>query len=156
LIYFDWIPASAKFHKRAVLHGKPNAMQHEPCGLLSDSKSAAHFVRTNAILAVRNHPNSDKPLIERECRILKDSSYFDRELFLGVLGFAFPQTASGDESHLFASASGAFHAIGPAALDHEGEAILWLGEINDGLLQTLGLFHGVPHSQKYGRNALLS
>jgi hypothetical protein len=39
------------------LHGLTDAVEHVPCRLLSDADGAGHFVRANAILAVRQHPN---------------------------------------------------------------------------------------------------
>jgi len=155
-VYFDLAPASAEFQNRAILHCKTNAVKHEPCGLLSDAKSAANFIGTNSVFAVSHHPHSDEPLIEWERGILKDGSNLDRELFASVLALAFPHAPSRDKANVFASASGALDAIGPAPRNHEREAVIGIGKMQDGLLECSGLFHGVPHSQNYGRNALLS
>jgi hypothetical protein len=57
-------------------------------------------VGTDAILAVRNQPDSDKPLVEGERGILKDSPDLDGELFPSVLALAFPHPASREESHI--------------------------------------------------------
>src|ERR1700688_4835498 len=65
-INFYFAIRPTKFNDTLTLHCQTDAMQHEPCGFLSDSKSAAHFVGTDSVLAVCNHPNSDKPLIERQ------------------------------------------------------------------------------------------
>ena len=142
LIYLNFAIAAADFENGAVLHCETNAVKHEPCRLLSDAESAANLVGTDSVLAVGNHPNSDKPLVERDCGILKDSSHFAGELFAGVLRFAFPQAASRDKANLFASASGALDAIGPAALNHKVEAVVGVSEVQDGLLERSGLFHG--------------
>jgi len=68
LIHFDFVLRSADLVHWAIavifLHAQTDAMQHEPCGLLSDAKSAAYFIGTYAVLAVRNQPNSDKPLVQ--------------------------------------------------------------------------------------------
>ena len=66
LIYFDFATGTAQLDERAGLHRKANPVQHEPCGLLSDAKSAGHFVGTNSVLTVGNHPNRNKPLVQRQ------------------------------------------------------------------------------------------
>ena len=55
-------------------------MEHKPRGLLSDSERPVNLVGANPILAVHEHPESAKPLVERERAILKDSADFDGEL----------------------------------------------------------------------------
>ena len=155
-VHFDLAPAPTEFQNRTVLHGESDALKHEPCGLLSDAKGAAYFVRTDSVLAVGKHPHSDKPFVEGECRILKDGSDFNGELFASVLVLAFPHAASRDKANVFAPASGALDAIGPPPRNHESEAVVGIAEMQDGLLECSWLFHGVPHSQKYARNALLS
>lgn len=142
-VYFHFATVAAHFDNRAVLHCKPDAVKHEPRGFLSDTKSAANFVGTDAVLAVGNHPNCDKPLVERNRRILKDSPHFAGELFAGVLRLAFPHAPSRDEANVFTSASWALDAIWPAALNHEVEAVVSVSEVQDGVLECSGLFHGV-------------
>jgi hypothetical protein len=156
-IYFNLAIGTTEFQERAILHCKTNAMEHEPCGLLSDAKSAANLIRANAVLAIRNHPNCDEPLVEGERGILKDSSHFARELLASVFAFAFPHPASRDESHIIAATSGTLNAIRPAPLNDEVEAVVGVGEVFDGLLESLWFgVHGVPHCQNSTRNALLS
>ncbi|HUL35370.1 MAG TPA: hypothetical protein VL128_15905, partial [Candidatus Eisenbacteria bacterium] len=156
-VYFDFAIGTAEFQERAILHCKSDAMEHEPCGLLSDAKCAANLVRANAILAVCNHPNCDEPFVERKSGILKDSSHFAGELFASVFAFAFPHPASRDESHIITATSRAFDAIRPAPRHDEVEAVVGVGEVLDSLLESLWLgVHGVPHCQNSTRNALLS
>ena len=155
-VYFDLAPVPTEFQNRTVLHRKSDAMEHEPCGLLSDAKSAAYFVRTDSVFAICNHPHSDKPLVEGKRRILKDGSNFDGELFASMLTLAFPHAASRDKANVNPATSRALDAIGPASRNHEFEAVVGISEVDDGLLECSWLFHGVPHSQNYGRNALLS
>lgn len=136
LIYFDFgtkMPAS-QLHSGSGLHGEPDSMEHEPCGLLSDSESASYFVGANAIFAVGDHPHCDKPLVERKRRILKDSPDLCRELPFGMLALALPYPASGKEANVFALAGGAFDTVGPAARNDELDAVIGIGEVNDGLL----------------------
>jgi len=143
-VYFDFFSPAAKLDGGTGLHRKTNPMQHEPSRFLSDAKCAAYFVRANAILAVRNHPHGHKPLVERQGGILKDGSNLGRELFASVLLSAFPHPASGDESNVLSSTSGAFNAIRPTALDNELKAIVRVGKVLDGLLEGFWLgAHGV-------------
>lgn len=155
-IGFYLFASPAEFKKPALLHRKANPVKHEPCGFLSDTQSAGNLIGTDAILPIGNHPNGDKPLIQRQSRILKDSPDFDAELFPGMLAFALPHAASRDKANFVTPASGALDAIGPAPLNHEVEAVIEIGEIGYGLLQGLGLFHGVPHKTNRSRNAVLS
>src|SRR3984957_9135594 len=146
-VYFNRISSSAEFHQRAGLHCEPDSVEHEPCGLLSDAQSAGHFVRTDTVLAVRNHPNGDEPLVEGQRRILKDGSNLRGELALSVNTLALPLTLILEEHSILPATSGAdYLAIGPAQLDHELEAVVGVCEVNYGLLECLWLgAHIVPH-----------
>lgn len=148
-VNFDFATGTAELYERIGLHGETDAMQHEPRGFLGDAERPVNFVGADAVLAVGDHPNGDKPLIERERRVLKDSPDLYRELLARMLRLALPHAPSGNETNIFASASWALDAIGPAALDHELEAVVRVGEVNDGLLQGLWLSHlGCPHSKR--------
>ena len=133
-VNLDFAAGTAEFHEGIGLHGETDAMQHEPSGLLGDAERPVNFVGADAILAVGDHPNCDKPFIERKRRILKDSPDFGRELLADMSGPAFPHASGRDKAHVFASTGGAFDAIGPAALDHELEAVVGVCEVGDGLL----------------------
>jgi hypothetical protein len=135
-VYFDFAPRPTHFQKRASLHGQPDSVKHEPCGLLSDAKSAGYFVGTDAILAVRNQPDSNKPLVEGERGILKDSPDLDGELFPSVWALAFPHPASRQESHIIPATSGALDAARPAPRNHEFQAVVGICEVEDGLLES--------------------
>jgi hypothetical protein len=141
-VYFDFLTGTAKFDERTSLHRKANPVEHEPSRLLGDAKSAGHFIGTDSILAVRNHPNSDEPLVEGERRILKDSPDLDRELPFGVDALALPLALILEEHGILAATGRADHnAIGPAEFDHESKAVIRVCEVNDGLLEGSGLFH---------------
>lgn len=155
-VHFDFCAGTAELHERVSLHCQANPMEHEPCGLLSDAKRTSYFVGTDTVLAVCDQPNSDKPLVERERRVLKDCPDFDRELFASVRSLAFPHAASGDESNVFPPTSGAFDTVRPAPRNHEVEAVVGIAEVDDGLLKCLWLSHGVPHKPNTSKDALLS
>ena len=76
------VPGPPSLSEGDALHGKPDAVQHEPCGLLSDSQSAADFVGADSVLAVGKHPSSSKPLVQGDRAILENGSDLDRELAL--------------------------------------------------------------------------
>ena len=67
LIGFDFAAQLAT--KGIILHGKPDAMQHEPCGFLSHLHIAGDFVGTDAILAIGDEPSGNQPFIEANRRI---------------------------------------------------------------------------------------
>src|SRR5437870_234575 len=63
LIYLHFAPVAAQLHKRASLHRKANAMEHEPSGFLGYTQVAAHFIAADPVLAVHNHPHRRQPLL---------------------------------------------------------------------------------------------
>jgi len=146
-VYFHFAPRPTNFQERAVLHRKTDSVKHEPCGLLSDAKSAAHFIRTDTVLAIGNHPDSDKPFVQTNRRILKDGSNLDGKLPMMMNSLALPFALVFEEHNIIPFASGAGNnAIRPAQLDHEFQAVVRVGEVNDGLLESLWLgAHVVPH-----------
>src|SRR5580692_6005708 len=147
-VHFDLAIGTAKFHKQAGLHRQPDAVKHEPRRLLSDAKSAGHFVRANAILAVGNHPNSDEPLVQRKPRILKDSPNFDRELPFGMDALALPLALILKEYGILAATGGACDAIRPAEFRDTVQAVVGISKVENGLLESLWLgAHGVPHKR---------
>ncbi len=156
-VYFHFAIGTAEFQERAVLHRKTDAMEHEPCGLLSDAKSATRFVGTDPVLAVGNHPNSNQPLVERKRRILKDSPDLDRELPFGVDALALPLALILEEHNIIATASRTDNlAVMPAKPNHELEAVVGVCEMDDCLLESLGLFHVLHLSQDYSSRSDLS
>jgi len=113
-VYFDCFSFASEFEHRTVLHCKPDAMEHEPSRLLSDAERTSDFVRTDAILAVGNHPDGNKPLVEWERRIFKDSPDLGAKLPFGMDTLALPFALIGKEHGVLAPASRAFNAVGPA------------------------------------------
>jgi len=156
LVYFDLFAASTDLSQILFVHRKPDSVEHEPCGLLGDAQSACNFVGTDSVLAVGQHPHCDKPLVEGNRGIFHDGADLHGELALRMFLFAFPHASSGDKAHVSASTSRAGNAIGPTPLNHEGDAVVRVGKVLDGLLECFWLAHGVPHSQKYAKNGLLS
>jgi hypothetical protein len=150
-VRLDFASIAAKFAERFVLHGEPDAVHHEPCGLLSDADSAGDLVGTDAILAIGNHPNGSKPLVEADWRILENGSNLGGELPLGVDALALPFALIGKESRIGAATGGANDAVGPSQLDHIVKTVLRVGEEKDCLLECLWLGHVVHLSQSIGQ-----
>jgi hypothetical protein len=146
-VHFHFTSATAEFHKRASLHRKPDAVKHEPCGLLSDAKSAGHFVGTDSVLTICDHPNCDEPLVEWQSGIFHDGSDFDGELPVVMDVLALPLPLIFKEHGILTATGGANdNTIRPAELNHECEAVVGICEVNDCLLKSFWLgFHGVPH-----------
>src|SRR5581483_4538937 len=88
----------------AGLHGEPDAVEHEPRGLLSDADGARQFCGRNTVLVIGDNPDGGEPFVEAKRRILKDRADLDRELTLRMLGLALPQFAGGDEPHFVRTA----------------------------------------------------
>src|SRR5680860_1856389 len=66
--------AAHLFLERAGLHRKSDPMNHEPCSFLRNADAAMNLIRTNAVLAVDDHPDGNEPLIQAECGVFKDGS----------------------------------------------------------------------------------
>ena len=107
-------------------------MQHEPCGLLRDTKAAMDFIATDAVFAVDDKPCGREPLFQGERRIFKDGPGLEREAGPGVVGVALPHAGVCEPRYVVGTAMGAFHhSVRPAQLDHELAAMLEVGEIED-------------------------
>jgi hypothetical protein len=54
----------AHLKERSTAKGETDAMHHESSRLLRDAKGAAYFIRADAVLGSRNHPDGGKPLLK--------------------------------------------------------------------------------------------
>src|SRR5579872_1233619 len=154
-VHFHFAAGTAEFHKRAPLHGEPDAVKHEPCRLLSDADGACNLVGTDAVLAVGDHPHSYEPFVERDRRVLKDRSDLHRKLPMMMDALALPFPLIREEARIGAPASRALDAVPPAESDHPVEAVVGVGEVDDGLLQRVGLFHGLSSDSYSTSEALI-
>src|SRR6266851_4610401 len=131
---------SAELVGQIALHGSPEAMKHKPCRLLCNAKRAVKFHAGDAVLAVDQHPECRHPLIESEGRILEDRSYLEGELLIAPL--AEPNTPRFDEVIAVGIASRTGHfSVRPAQIFGILERTVGIGEVNDGLLQSLWNLH---------------
>jgi hypothetical protein len=149
LVHFNFFAVPADFQKRIVLHCKPNPVEHEPCRLLSDAQCPSEFIRADSIFAVGDHPHSNKPLVEGQRRILKDCPDLSGKLPFRMDALALPLALISEEHRVFPPTSWAFNAARPAQLDHVREAVVRIPEMQDGLLECLGLFHVSHLPQDY-------
>ena len=141
-----------------VLHCQPDAVIHEPSGLLSDTKRPVHLVAADPILAIGDHPDCSEPLPEVDWAILEDRSDLGGELAAGMLLLAFPQTASCNKPNVCATACRAADPIGPAQLDHRAQRYVRIGEIPDSFDESLRLRERRVgfHTYQYDTDRLLS
>jgi hypothetical protein len=154
LVYFDGFPFAAEFQERLALHGETDTVHHEPCRLLSDAESAAYFIGTNPVFAVGDHPQRHEPLVQADRGILENSSDLGAELSMSVNALALPFALISEENHAFAATGRAANTLGPAQQNHELEAIVGVGEVDDGFLKCLWLFH-VSHQRQNSLEALI-
>jgi hypothetical protein len=134
-VYFYFAARAAGFHGRIGLQRKPDAMQHEPSRLLSDTKGTVNFPRANAILAISDHPHSRKPFVEADSGVLENGPDLHRELALGVASLALPHTSRSDEAHITRAASRAHDASGPAPRHQVVKAVIGIGEVFNRFLE---------------------
>jgi hypothetical protein len=135
-----------------ILQGKPDAMHHEPCCFLSDSKIASNFITANSILAITQHPHSGKPFIKADGGILENGSNLDGELPLSMMAGALPHATGWIELYPLRPASGADHAFGPALCHEIIKAIVWAREVDYRFLKGFWFAHDfVPHKQNHSK-----
>src|ERR1035437_8472857 len=131
LIRFNF---AGELRSELVLQGLANPVQHEPRGFLSDAEGASHFARTNAVLAIAEHPVSAHPLIQTEGRVFKDRAHFEAELLLAA--FAEPDAARLDERVILAPAARARnYTVRPAKVKGILKAAIWVAEVDDRVLE---------------------
>ena len=143
-IYFDRFAIAAEFQEGFLLHCQSNPVKHEPCAFLSDPESASYFIGTDSVLAVREHPNGSKPLVQRDRRILKDSPDLHAELPMVMDRLALPLLLVFEEASISATASRAFDAVRPAQANHISESVIGISEVNDRFLECFWLNHDRP------------
>ena len=139
-VYFNF---ATDFPEGLILQGEANPVEHEPCGLLGYLESASHFVGTDSVFAVSEHPSSGEPFVETDRGILKDGPNFDGELALGMVSGALPDATRSAERDLFGAASRAGDTFGPAPRNEVIEAVVGVREVQDCFLQALGFAHGL-------------
>jgi hypothetical protein len=118
------------------LHRQPDAMEHEPRGLLGDSKRSRHFVGADPVLGVGDEPHARKPLFERDRRVLEDGPDLGGKLLLARA--ALPDPAGAQERGPFRTALRADRAAGPLDGDHEGQGSIRVREVDHGFLEGFG------------------
>ena len=114
---------------RAVVLRVPDAVKHEPRGLLSDLQRPCDFVGTNSVVAGRKHPHRGEPFVEADRRILEDRTDLDRELLPAFE--AGPHPARFEKRQALGLASRAFRAFGPFRVGNSFEAHHRVGEVPD-------------------------
>jgi hypothetical protein len=147
LIGFHFSAIAAHLHQRAVGHSLANPMHHEPCGFLSDAERTGNLARGNAILGSGDQPHCRKPFFKAQRRVFKDGPDFGRKLPFGVCALALPFPLSRQPSNVFPPAGRANHALGPAMGDHVLDAVVLIGEVDNGFLECLWAFHTSNHSR---------
>ena len=122
------------------MHDHPQTVEHEPCRLLGDADSAVNVVRANAIPAIRKHPESAKPFVQTDGRVLENGSHLQRELLFAVA--AIPELPRFHEVVVIGLTTWArYLTVWPAKLLGILKATLGIAEVDDGLLQRVGRFH---------------
>jgi hypothetical protein len=139
LIHFYF---AAQLAAAFILHGKTDAVEHEPCGFLSYADGAVEFPRANPVLVVDDHPGSGKPLVQSERRILEDSASLQAELRAVVLAVALPNARLFKIGNMVGVATRAAHnAIRPAKRYHELAAVLEVFEEDNRFSKSVSQFH---------------
>src|SRR5438309_3450736 len=154
-VCFQFIAFTADLRALAelfALHDFADALQHKPCRRLRNFNRARQLVATNSVLAVRQHPEGDHPLVEGDRGIFHDGLDLDRKLLLA--GVAKPDAASLDERVLGCRTARADNlTIRPAQLDRIGKTAVWIGKVHNRFLQRFRLLEGSVHKQYYTASA---
>ena len=132
---------SAEQNACALLHRPADTLEHEPCGFLRYLHVAGDLVGTDAILAVRNQPDSRQPLIQADRRVFKDGPDLDGELLAALPVLTFPDSSAFQESNGFRIAVMAGDAIGPTNRDQVAESVVSVREESNGFHEARGRLH---------------
>src|SRR5581483_6248279 len=137
-INLDWPGLSANLSERAILQSKSQTLQHEPCGLLSNSQILCYFIGRNSVLAVHKQPERREPLVQWNRRILKDRPDLDGELASAF--FALPSLLGFQVVMLVSKAFRTDgNAIRPTEIGNGVNTDILIREIADSLLKGLDL-----------------
>jgi hypothetical protein len=110
-------------------------VEHEPRGFLGHAKRAVQLVGANPVLAIGEHPQRRKPLVETERRILEDRSDFDGELL--AAGAALPDPTRRQKHRGNGAAVYTHGAVRPAKLGDERKRAVRVREVDNRLGQGL-------------------
>jgi hypothetical protein len=137
--------------KTPVLHGKADAMEHEPSGLLGDAKAAMQFVGTDTVFCPNDEPRGGEPLLKTDRGILEDGSGLQREGRARMLRIALPDAGLFKIGDVIGAATRAFdNAIRPTQFDHELSAMLEVREPDHRVSESVWRFHK-PSMQQEAR-----
>jgi hypothetical protein len=128
------------------LHRQPDAVEHEPRGLLGDPKGAVQLVATDPVLGIDQQPNGGQPLVQADRGILEDRAQLDAELLLAAL--ALPNATGLEEGVLLGPTNGAGHSIGPAQASQEVQGHVGIGEVLNGTYEVGRNGDGLVHTPK--------
>ena len=134
-ISFDF--ARELFFRSWVLECQPNAMQHVPRALLSDTQAAVKLPGANPVLHVGLHPDRNKPLVQTKRGVLHDGPDLHGELRFRMPRLTLPDAPGSDVGHVFRPAGRAHNAIRPATRYEVGNAVIGVGKVDDCILQSL-------------------
>src|SRR5205809_3247445 len=90
-VNFHGRSAATDFGSGFVLHSQTDSLQHEPCSLLGNADGSGDLVGANPGPAIREHQDSNEPLVKRDCGSLKDGSHIAAKLTLCALALALPK-----------------------------------------------------------------
>jgi hypothetical protein len=137
-VNFNFLTTTTHFHERAGLHGESDPVKDEPCGFLCNSNSPVNLIRTNSVLAIRNHPNSTKPLVKTNRGILKNSSDLNGKLPSGVNALTLPLALILQKNNIIPTASWTSdNSTRPASFLDVFKAGIWIRKVNDSLSKGL-------------------
>jgi len=123
-----------------TLHYLADALQHKPCRGLRDLDRARQFVATDSVLAVRQHPEGDHPLVEADRGIFHNRLDLDRKLLLA--GIAEPYATSLDERVLRCRTARTRNlTVRPSQLNRVGEAAFRIRKVYNRFLQRRWLWN---------------
>ena len=139
-----------------VLHSQTNPLEHKPSRFLAYLHVPRNLVATDPVLAIRQHPRSGEPLVQRNWAILVDRSDLNRELALGMMATAFPSAPFWVElADLFGPATGTSDlAVRPSPYRQVINTVIRIREVNNRFLKAGRFgFHCVFHDQNIAKIA---
>ena len=133
----------AELVEAGFLHCQPDAMIHEPRGLLGNLQPPMEFVGTDSVFAGDQEPCGTEPLFQSDRGVLENGSRLEGKRRTLMLGVALPYPLLCQIGDLLGTAPWAEHlAVRPTQFNHELSAMLEVRKPDDCASESGWAFHG--------------
>src|SRR5271157_1650847 len=132
LVHFNRAAVSTELEQGIILQGQAQAMQYEPRRLLVNSQSLCEFIAGDTVLAIAEHPQRRKPLLQGDGGILENRVQLHAELASAIA--ALPALLCLDVIRVLCAAVWTLRAIRPTQRRKGVNADLFVAKVLNRLL----------------------